>query len=177
MIVSCHNEKPSATVKLSITHQYYSQNMVGDTVDWKPNCSWQGAACLDPRFIGGDGIVFYPWHNTRFSIRSQAPNKYPFHQALTFWKKLRLHVDTIPQDPVCLSQSLSWRSSPLEVFFMIAGVIFTWRILIKLGITICRSENWKNRKHESDIVILQETAQISGQSRRKIAGYTTIKYL
>lgn len=28
-------------------------------VDRKPNCSGTGAACLDPRFIGGDGIVFY----------------------------------------------------------------------------------------------------------------------
>ncbi|XP_073025362.1 uncharacterized protein [Primulina eburnea] len=25
----------------------------------KPNCEGPGAACLDPRFIGGDGIVFY----------------------------------------------------------------------------------------------------------------------
>ncbi|KAK8527359.1 hypothetical protein V6N13_085193 [Hibiscus sabdariffa] len=25
----------------------------------KPNCNAPGAACLDPRFIGGDGIVFY----------------------------------------------------------------------------------------------------------------------
>ncbi|GFP96738.1 hypothetical protein PHJA_001817900 [Phtheirospermum japonicum] len=25
----------------------------------KPNCNGPGAACLDPRFIGGDGIVFY----------------------------------------------------------------------------------------------------------------------
>lgn len=28
-------------------------------VERKPNCSGTGAACLDPRFIGGDGIVFY----------------------------------------------------------------------------------------------------------------------
>ncbi|CAN1147274.1 hypothetical protein LINPERPRIM_LOCUS5632 [Linum perenne] len=25
----------------------------------KPNCNSPGAACLDPRFIGGDGVVFY----------------------------------------------------------------------------------------------------------------------
>ncbi|KAI3769239.1 hypothetical protein L6452_00339 [Arctium lappa] len=25
----------------------------------KPNCNAPGAACLDPRFIGGDGVVFY----------------------------------------------------------------------------------------------------------------------
>ncbi|MFS7987748.1 hypothetical protein Hanom_Chr11g01026571 [Helianthus anomalus] len=25
----------------------------------KPNCNGPGAACYDPRFIGGDGIVFY----------------------------------------------------------------------------------------------------------------------
>lgn len=28
-------------------------------IDKKPNCNGPGAACLDPRFIGGDGIVFY----------------------------------------------------------------------------------------------------------------------
>ncbi|XVF70374.1 hypothetical protein PTKIN_Ptkin11bG0156800 [Pterospermum kingtungense] len=38
----------------------------------KPNCNAPGAACLDPRFIGGDGIVFY-FHgksNERFSLVS-----------------------------------------------------------------------------------------------------------
>ncbi|KAI3457499.1 hypothetical protein Pfo_014162 [Paulownia fortunei] len=30
----------------------------------KPNCNGPGAACLDPRFIGGDGIVFY-FHGNR----------------------------------------------------------------------------------------------------------------
>ncbi|KAK2639190.1 hypothetical protein Ddye_026985 [Dipteronia dyeriana] len=30
----------------------------------KPNCNSPGAACLDPRFIGGDGIVFY-FHGKR----------------------------------------------------------------------------------------------------------------
>ncbi|XVE80208.1 hypothetical protein DITRI_Ditri14bG0121300 [Diplodiscus trichospermus] len=38
----------------------------------KPNCNAPGAACLDPRFIGGDGIVFY-FHgksNEHFSLVS-----------------------------------------------------------------------------------------------------------
>ncbi|KAH7544193.1 hypothetical protein ACOSP7_030706 [Xanthoceras sorbifolium] len=38
----------------------------------KPNCNSPGAACLDPRFIGGDGIVFY-FHgksNEHFSLVS-----------------------------------------------------------------------------------------------------------
>lgn len=38
----------------------------------KPNCNARGAACLDPRFIGGDGIVFY-FHgksNEHFSLVS-----------------------------------------------------------------------------------------------------------
>lgn len=38
----------------------------------KPNCDAPGAACLDPRFIGGDGIVFY-FHgksNEHFSLVS-----------------------------------------------------------------------------------------------------------
>ncbi|KAL3503263.1 hypothetical protein ACH5RR_037712 [Cinchona calisaya] len=38
----------------------------------KPNCNGPGAACLDPRFIGGDGIVFY-FHgksNEHFSLVS-----------------------------------------------------------------------------------------------------------
>ncbi|KAJ0228816.1 Uncharacterized protein HA466_0298770 [Hirschfeldia incana] len=30
----------------------------------KPNCNGRGSACLDPRFIGGDGIVFY-FHGKR----------------------------------------------------------------------------------------------------------------
>lgn len=41
----------------------------------KPNCSGPGSACLDPRFIGGDGIVFY-FHGKRneyFSLVSD-PN-------------------------------------------------------------------------------------------------------
>ncbi|KAH1120957.1 hypothetical protein J1N35_004117 [Gossypium stocksii] len=41
----------------------------------KPNCNAPGAACLDPRFIGGDGIVFY-FHgksNEHFSLVSD-PN-------------------------------------------------------------------------------------------------------
>ncbi|KAJ8425325.1 hypothetical protein Cgig2_018942 [Carnegiea gigantea] len=42
------------------------------TKDRKPNCSGRGAACLDPRFIGADGIVFY-FHgkcNQHFSLVS-----------------------------------------------------------------------------------------------------------
>ncbi|GMN66163.1 hypothetical protein TIFTF001_035233 [Ficus carica] len=38
----------------------------------KPNCNGLGSACLDPRFIGGDGIVFY-FHgkkNEHFSLVS-----------------------------------------------------------------------------------------------------------
>ncbi|GAB4846325.1 hypothetical protein Ancab_025331 [Ancistrocladus abbreviatus] len=41
----------------------------------KPNCNGHGAACLDPRFIGADGIVFY-FHgksNEHFSLVSD-PN-------------------------------------------------------------------------------------------------------
>ncbi|KAJ9710009.1 hypothetical protein PVL29_001469 [Vitis rotundifolia] len=38
----------------------------------KPTCNGVGAACFDPRFIGGDGIVFY-FHgksNQHFSLVS-----------------------------------------------------------------------------------------------------------
>ena len=41
-------------------------------IDRKPNCDAPGAACLDPRFIGADGIVFY-FHgkrNEHFSLVS-----------------------------------------------------------------------------------------------------------
>lgn len=41
-------------------------------VDRKPNCNGNGAACYDPRFIGGDGVVFY-FHgrsNEHFSLVS-----------------------------------------------------------------------------------------------------------
>ncbi|XP_010544265.1 PREDICTED: uncharacterized protein LOC104816928 [Tarenaya hassleriana] len=40
----------------------------------KPNCNGKGSACLDPRFIGGDGIVFY-FHGKRdehFSLVSDS---------------------------------------------------------------------------------------------------------
>ncbi|GJV24872.1 late embryogenesis abundant protein-related protein [Tanacetum coccineum] len=40
----------------------------------KPNCNGPGAACYDPRFIGGDGIVFY-FHgksNEHFSLLSDS---------------------------------------------------------------------------------------------------------
>ncbi|KVH96962.1 Root cap [Cynara cardunculus var. scolymus] len=40
----------------------------------KPNCNGPGAACYDPRFIGGDGIVFY-FHgksNQHFSLISDS---------------------------------------------------------------------------------------------------------
>lgn len=43
--------------------------------DRKPNCNSPGSACYDPRFIGGDGIVFY-FHgksNEHFSLVSD-PN-------------------------------------------------------------------------------------------------------
>lgn len=41
-------------------------------LDRKPDCNGPGSACYDPRFIGGDGIVFY-FHgksNEHFSLVS-----------------------------------------------------------------------------------------------------------
>ena len=43
-----------------------------DETGLKPNCNGKGAACYDPRFIGGDGIMFY-FHgksNQHFSLVS-----------------------------------------------------------------------------------------------------------
>lgn len=40
----------------------------------KPNCNGRGSACLDPRFVGADGIVFY-FHgrrNENFALVSDA---------------------------------------------------------------------------------------------------------
>ncbi|CAB4307989.1 unnamed protein product [Prunus armeniaca] len=74
-----------------------------------PNCNSPGSACYDPRFIGGDGIVFY-FHgknNQQFSLvsdrnlqingrfRPQASGSNP-----------RLHLDSSPGNAFQLSQFL-----------------------------------------------------------------------
>ncbi|RVW29212.1 hypothetical protein CK203_083942 [Vitis vinifera] len=60
----------------------------------KPTCNGVGAACFVPRFIGGDGIVFY-FHgksNQHFSLVSDV-NLQPFHWSPPCWKNLGLHMD------------------------------------------------------------------------------------
>ncbi|KAJ6978298.1 hypothetical protein NC653_030010 [Populus alba x Populus x berolinensis] len=42
----------------------------------RPNCNGIGAACYDPRFVGGDGVMFY-FHgktNEHFSLRTRWHN-------------------------------------------------------------------------------------------------------
>ncbi|KAI3769226.1 hypothetical protein L6452_00326 [Arctium lappa] len=52
----------------------YSPKCKAECKQRKPNCNSPGSACYDPRFIGGDGIVFY-FHgkvNQHFSLISDA---------------------------------------------------------------------------------------------------------
>ncbi|KAL6350421.1 hypothetical protein AAG906_004372 [Vitis piasezkii] len=68
--------------------------IVIDETGPKPACNGVGAACFDPRFIGGDGIVFY-FHgksNQHFSLVSDV-NLQPFHWSPPCWKNLGLHMD------------------------------------------------------------------------------------
>ncbi|CAL9017317.1 unnamed protein product [Prunus brigantina] len=62
--------KSCSLIILSVNE--YKLNEVFDILDRKPNCNSPGSACYDPRFIGGDGIVFY-FHgksNQQFSLVS-----------------------------------------------------------------------------------------------------------
>ncbi|KAL6283715.1 hypothetical protein ACE6H2_014644 [Prunus campanulata] len=64
--------KSSSLIILSVNE--YKVNEVFDILDRKPICNSPGSACYDPRFIGGDGIVFY-FHgksNQQFSLVSDS---------------------------------------------------------------------------------------------------------
>nr|GMD90154.1 uncharacterized protein LOC109150539 [Ipomoea batatas] len=64
----CPDECPSTTPSTSVSKVCYldcnSPLCQPQCRNRKPNCNSPGAACLDPRFIGGDGIVFY-FHGKR----------------------------------------------------------------------------------------------------------------
>ncbi|KAL2944117.1 BMP-binding endothelial regulator protein [Bienertia sinuspersici] len=62
----------------------------------KPNCSGRGAACLDPRFIGGDGIVFY------FHGKSNE------HFALVSDHKLQINARFIGLRPFGRTRDYTW---------------------------------------------------------------------
>ncbi|KAA8523844.1 hypothetical protein F0562_010267 [Nyssa sinensis] len=72
----CPDECPTRTSKHPKAKVCYvncdSPICKADCKHRKPNCDGNGAACFDPRFIGGDGIVFY-FHgkrNEHFSLFS-----------------------------------------------------------------------------------------------------------
>ncbi|XP_010052365.2 uncharacterized protein LOC104441062 [Eucalyptus grandis] len=62
----------------------------------KPNCSGMGAACYDPRFVGGDNIVFY------FHGRSEE------HYALVSDTDLQVNARFIGLRPVGRSRDFTW---------------------------------------------------------------------
>ncbi|CAN6806914.1 unnamed protein product [Brassica oleracea] len=76
--IQCPEECPSTTVMNSKNKVCYA-DCDGPTCSAhcrmrKPNCNKPGSACYDPRFIGGDGIVFY-FHgksNEEFSLVSDS---------------------------------------------------------------------------------------------------------
>ncbi|KAK6932498.1 Root cap [Dillenia turbinata] len=55
----CPKVKPSDPKAKACFLDCYSPKCEAVCRTRKPNCSGTGAACYDPRFIGGDGIVFY----------------------------------------------------------------------------------------------------------------------
>ncbi|KAJ4726249.1 Root cap/late embryogenesis-like protein [Melia azedarach] len=61
--ITCPPECPSRSPKdpkaKACFINSYSPVCKAECKNCRPNCHGPGAACLDPRFIGGDGIVFY----------------------------------------------------------------------------------------------------------------------
>ncbi|XP_071706818.1 uncharacterized protein [Rutidosis leptorrhynchoides] len=68
--VECPKVKPKNPKDKACFFDCYSPKCEAVCRSRKPNCNGPGAACYDPRFIGGDGIVFY-FHgrsNEHFSL-------------------------------------------------------------------------------------------------------------
>ncbi|KAI3795801.1 hypothetical protein L1987_38461 [Smallanthus sonchifolius] len=57
--VECPQVKPKNPKDKACFLDCYSPKCEAVCKSRKPNCNGPGAACYDPRFIGGDGIVFY----------------------------------------------------------------------------------------------------------------------
>ncbi|CAJ1978596.1 unnamed protein product [Sphenostylis stenocarpa] len=66
--VSCPNECPlqsPSNPKAKVCYlDCHSPTCEAQCKNRKPNCNGRGSACLDPRFVGADGIVFY-FHGRR----------------------------------------------------------------------------------------------------------------
>nr|XP_043620116.1 uncharacterized protein LOC122591960 [Erigeron canadensis] len=62
----------------------------------KPNCNGRGAACLDPRFVGGDDIVFY-FHGKRNE-----------HFTLVSDSNLQINARFIGLSPIGRSRDYTW---------------------------------------------------------------------
>ncbi|GFY91815.1 late embryogenesis abundant (LEA) protein-like protein [Actinidia rufa] len=72
--IECPNVQPKEPNAKGCFLDCYSPKCETVCRNRKPNCDGPGAACYDPRFIGGDGIVFY-FHgksNEHFSLISDA---------------------------------------------------------------------------------------------------------
>ncbi|CAH1415758.1 unnamed protein product [Lactuca virosa] len=72
--VECPKVKPKNPKDKACFLDCYSPKCEAVCKSRKPNCNGPGAACYDPRFIGGDGIVFY-FHgksNEHFSLISDS---------------------------------------------------------------------------------------------------------
>ncbi|MFS8025649.1 hypothetical protein Hanom_Chr16g01477581 [Helianthus anomalus] len=72
--IECPKVKPKNPKDKACFLDCYSPKCEAVCKSRKPNCNGPGAACYDPRFIGGDGIVFY-FHgrsNEHFSLISDS---------------------------------------------------------------------------------------------------------
>ncbi|KAF5760801.1 hypothetical protein HanXRQr2_Chr16g0757661 [Helianthus annuus] len=72
--IECPKVKPKNPKDKACFLDCYSPKCEAVCKSRKPNCNGPGAACYDPRFIGGDGIVFY-FHgrsNDHFSLISDS---------------------------------------------------------------------------------------------------------
>ncbi|XP_048141688.1 uncharacterized protein LOC115739726 [Rhodamnia argentea] len=94
--VECPQVKPEDPMAKACYLDCYSPKCEAVCRKRKPNCSGTGAACYDPRFVGGDNIVFY------FHGRS---NK---HYALVSDTDLQVNARFIGLRPVGTARDFTW---------------------------------------------------------------------
>ncbi|XP_047312443.1 uncharacterized protein LOC124915723 [Impatiens glandulifera] len=101
--ITCPNECPEIKPKYSNSKacflDCYSPKCEAVCRMRKPNCNGSGAACYDPRFIGGDGIVFY------FHGKSNQ------HFALVSDTNLQINARFIGHRPAGRTRDFTWIQS------------------------------------------------------------------
>ncbi|GAB2284558.1 hypothetical protein Dimus_019013 [Dionaea muscipula] len=114
----------------------------------KPNCNGYGAACMDPRFIGGDGIVFY------FHGKSNE------HFSLVTDSNLQINARFIGLRPAGRSRDYTWIQA--------LGILFAHHMSFTLEAT--KAETWDNEvdhlkfTYDGKEVVMSEEHQFSWTS-------------